>query len=146
MEGSSEVLVRRSARHDVAFRGRVCVAPDHASVVRLSAASTARSGWVDVDILDFSAGGIGFLSLAFFPRRCQLRILVTRTDDPAELPMLDVLVRVQRVIMTDRRPAYLIGTAFDCPDQRALEQIDRLLCRLEGRDEDGGYKPEVGNA
>ena len=59
---------------------------------------------------------------------------------------LDVLVRVQRVIMTDRRPAYLIGTAFDCPDQRALEQIDGLLGRLEGRDDDGAHTPGGGDA
>ena len=124
------LIVRRSARHDVAMRARVAVGQEHASIVRLSASSGAREGWIDTDVVDFGAGGVGFMTNVWLPRRCVLRVQILGADNPHHI-LLDAPVRVMRVTMTDRRPAYLIGTAFTqpiSPETRA--QVDEILLRL----------------
>lgn len=126
---SQPVIVRRSVRHDVVMRAAISVAPEHAGRVRLSQASGARDGWLDVDVVDFAAGGLGFISSVFLPRKCLLtmRIFGPEPDSPA---LATLPLRVQRVAMTDRRPAYLIGTAFEKPNVEATEKIDELMSLL----------------
>jgi hypothetical protein len=120
------VIVRKSVRHDVVMRAAVCVSPEHAAKVRFSQAAGARDGWLDVDVVDFATGGLGFVSSVFIPRRCVLtvRIFGPEPDSPARATLP---VRVQRVAMTDRRPAYLVGTAFEKPAPEAVAAIDSLM-------------------
>ena len=130
MSQDQGLIVRRSARHDVAMHARVAIAQEHASIVRLSAASGARDGWLDADVVDFSAGGVGFMTGVWLPRRCILRLQIIGPDDPKHV-LLDTMTRVMRVTMTDRRPAYLIGTAFVQPmTSDAQAQMSEILARL----------------
>lgn len=133
MTGDSDLIVRRSARHDISLNARAAPTQMHASAVRL-AGSASRGGFVDVDVLDFSGGGVGFLSMVFFPRKTCLRLIVRglKEGDP---DLLDAVVRVQRVVMSDRRPAYIVGTSFESPSQAARAQVESLLARLDGETE-----------
>ncbi|HYE61433.1 MAG TPA: hypothetical protein VD997_05515 [Phycisphaerales bacterium] len=122
-------MARQSVRYDVSIRGSAAVAGEHQDNIRFGAGAGARDGWVDLDIVDFSSNGIGMISPVFIPRRT---LLTVRAYSYGEEPrvILEVPVRVQRVCMTDRRPAYLIGTAFADPGPDASKQVAALLALL----------------
>ncbi len=125
----SQVIVRRAVRHDVAMRAQVCVNALHASLVRVSAAAGIKDGWIDADAVDFSLGGVGVISTVFFPRHTVVRL---RLLSPGEVPTTlfegDCVIR--RVVMTDRRPAYHLGTSFHLLDAEAQKQIEAMNTML----------------
>jgi hypothetical protein len=133
-------MARQSVRYDVSIRGCAAVAPANQEDLRFGAGAGARDGWVDLDIVDFSSNGIGMISPVFIPRRTNLIVRAYSYGENSQI-ILEVPVRVQRVCMTDRRPAYLIGTAFAEPGPEAARQINALLALLadDGRvDAKGG--------
>ncbi len=124
-------MARQGVRYDVSIRGSVSVAPAHALTMKFGAGAGAQHGWVDLDIIDFSSTGIGMISAVFIPRRALIMVrALSYGPDPRQI--LEVPVRVQRVCMTDRRPAYLLGTCFADPSPEQAEQIAALLRVLEG--------------
>ena len=129
----NQLLVRRTTRHDVALKGRMWLAPEHAGTIKYSTVALGKDGGVDIDVVDFSAGGLGVLSKVFIPRRALLRI---RVESPAANvpPLLEALVRVNRVTMTDRRPAYLVGTAYEQLTEQQMSQVDHVLTLISGDD------------
>lgn len=131
MDGDVPVMVRRSVRIDVMLQGRASVAPAHAQRVRLSTSAPHRDGEVEVDIVDFSSNGVGFISPAFFPKRTLLK-LVINGQDPAAPPLLTAVGRVQRAVMTDRRPAYMHGVAFEDLSPEQVAAVEALIGRLAG--------------
>lgn len=131
MSSDFDLIVRRSARYDIALRAKVAPTQSHASAVRLTSSAGARGGFVEVDVLDFSGGGVGLLSMVFFPRKSCLRLIIQGVGEGAP-DLLDAVVRVQRVVMSDRRPAYLIGTSFESLNEAAVTQVNHLLDRLDG--------------
>ncbi len=126
MASQDQIIVRQSARHDVCLRGMARVAPESSNIVRLARASGAKDGWIEVDVVDLSSGGVGFVSMLFFPRRSllTLRIFGNAPEAPA---VATVQCRIQRVCMTDRRPAYLIGGAIEATDDEARAGLEKLL-------------------
>lgn len=132
MEPTPQMFVRNAVRHDVSLRGQVQIVPEHAEGgVRLSAGAGGKDGWVEADVVDMASGGLGLISMVFYPRKCKLRVRVQSTQEDGEL-LLDTTIRVQRVCMTDRRPAYLVGGSFDAMTEEAKQQLDRLMQRLSG--------------
>jgi hypothetical protein len=125
MPSPHELVVRRTQRHDVVLRGRFSVAPPHAHAVRLAKASGARDGVVEGDVVDLSGGGVGFLSPVFFPKRLLMDVQVLAPG--AAAPLLSCRGRVTRVLMTDRRPMYLVGLAFEEMEPAALTALAALL-------------------
>jgi hypothetical protein len=97
--------------------------------VSIAGSSGAKDGWVDVDVVDFSLGGVGMISLVFFPRRVRLCVQLLGTE-PGSSSLVDLTGRVQRVCMTDRRPAYLIGMTVDEPKGPQRVAVERLLAAL----------------
>jgi len=63
------------------------------------------------------------MSTLFVPRRSILAVRILAPTEAIQ-PLVELALRVQRVQMTDRRPAYLIGGAFEnlLPDQRQVLQ------------------------
>ncbi len=123
MTTQEPLAIRRHSRLDVSLRGKFMIAPEYKSIVRFTA--SGPGGWLDADIIDLSEGGLAFMSTVFVPRRS---IIVVRVLGPTEsiTPLVELSLRVQRVQMTDRRPAYLIGGAFEnlTPEHRqALHTI-----------------------
>lgn len=125
MAGSHDLVVRRTVRHDVVLRGRFSVAAPHASAVRLAKASGSRDGAVEADIVDLSAGGVGFLSTVFLPKRLLVDVEILAPRSGA--PLLRCRGRVTRTLMTDRRPMYMLGVAFENLDEATTAALATLL-------------------
>lgn len=122
-----ELAVRQTQRHDVALKGRVAIAPEHASLVRLAQSAGGKDGWIDVDVVDVSVGGLALLSPVFLPRRVMAIVRILGTE--AGTVMLETPAKVQRVVMTDRRPMYLVGLLV-APTEASTIQMNQLLKRL----------------
>ncbi len=127
MATMQELAVRQTQRHDVALKGRMAIAPDHAALVRLAQAAGGKDGWIDIDVMDVSVGGLALLSPVFLPRRVMtiVRILGTQAGEV----MLETPATVQRVVMTDRRPMYLLGLLVN-PTESSSAQMNLLLKKL----------------
>lgn len=132
MSGHSGLIVRRNARYEVALPARLRVAAEHQAIVAFGAAAGARDGWVHADVLDFGSGGVGLISEQFVPRGVILDLEIMSLEDQGEEVLLACRVKVMRVVMTDRRPAYLVGTAFSGQSPETIKKIDDLIALLEG--------------
>jgi hypothetical protein len=125
------LVVRRSTRYEVAWQGEMSVSRQHAALIRFGPSCGGRDGWVSADIVDFGSGGVGISSPVFVPRRALVRL---RMADPSggsgDGGVLEADLRVQRVTMTDRRPTYLLGTAFAEPPPELVRQIEAMAARL----------------
>lgn len=128
---SHDLMVRQAVRHDVCMRAQMSVPMGSTAQVRLTAAAGAKDGWLEIDLVDFSAAGIGFISTVFVPRKCVVTVRVMSPDPDAPM-LVEASYRIQRNVMTDRRPAYLIGASLDAPNEKSVGQIDALLNMLEG--------------
>jgi hypothetical protein len=129
----ADLIVRDAERHEVAFPARMRVAGEHSSQVRLSAAAPLRDSWIEVDVLDLSRGGFGLISPVYLPRMTLIQVQVFSPQSPTGEPMVEGVVRVRRVSMTDGRPAYLFGTSLEHSDGLAGRQLDALLVTLESQ-------------
>lgn len=131
------LIIRRNERHEVSLPARARVSFSHADKVKFSKGAGGQDGWMDVHLIDFSDSGLGMVSTRFFPRGSVIDVVV---PDPAggDEAMIQCSIRVMRVQMTDRRPAYMVGGLFNEPEERLIQQIDELLDRLTGEDVIGG--------
>lgn len=134
MDQQPNVIVRNAVRHDLCLRGQVRILPEGEGGVRLASPAGAREGYLDVDVVDIATGGLGFISLAFLPRKCLLEVRVYGPGDAAGI-VLTARSRIQRVCMTDRRPAYLMGCSFDNLTPESKAQLESLLNALSGLDQ-----------
>lgn len=132
MAPSDGLSVRSAARHDVFLPVRLAVASEHDAMVLLTPRATGGGAWIKGDLVDLSIGGFGVITQVALPRRVLIQIDVFGVDQTDELPLVRAIGRVQRVVMTDRRPAYLIGGAFDRVDAEAAQGISSLVAQLEG--------------
>ncbi len=111
------------------MRAEISISPTQSSLVKFASAAGAREGWLEADVLDVSSGGLGLVTRLFIPRRALARVRLYTNDGGTE-SVLECQVRVQRVIMTDRRPAYLLGTSFESLTAAEIQALDQLLDRL----------------
>ncbi|MEM1331457.1 MAG: hypothetical protein AAGG07_12950 [Planctomycetota bacterium] len=125
-----DLNVRSTARHDIALPARVEIAPEHRSVVGLERSRLNQDGKLECMVVDAGVGGLGLLTEVFLPRRSLLIVRAYSIDEAREV--LEATVRVQRVVMTDRRPAYLIGTAFEQANAAMDRAIDGFFAELAG--------------
>ncbi len=129
---ASGLMMRRSERHDVALPAKVRVAPEHRESVVYSKGVTDDGGWLEVELIDFSTGGFGFASSYFFPRGVVLEIKIGSPIETDDRILLECVIRVMRVQMTDRRPAYLCGASFASMNDEIQSQVEALLDELNG--------------
>lgn len=128
------MLLRRTTRHAVSLRAMVSVSPVHRTMVRLSQALGGRDAWLSCDVVDFSGGGIGIIASCFFPRNCRVWVKVLSGENDGQRTLLAVECTVNRVVMTDRRPAYLLGLGWHEPTDAIKAKISEVLDLLEGED------------
>lgn len=126
----ANLIVRDFERHEISLPARVRVAGEHVSVVRLAAGAPSKDGWIETDLMDLSRTGFGLVSPVFLPR---LSLVQVQIFDPADgndaQPMVDGVVRVRRVLMTDGRPGYLLGTSTDPAHSMMNRQLEALVER-----------------
>ena len=132
----SGLIVRRSVRFEISLPGRVRVAPHHADALGFAKGVTGEDRWIEVDIVDFAQGGLGFMTTVFFPRHVDLEIDIPGFHEGDEESLLRCMSKVQRVQMTDRRPAYKIGSSFIELEDAQKQQIETLLDRLSSATEE----------
>ncbi len=130
MAAENDLMVRRHERHELVLPAILSVAPEHQSLVRFNPSICERDGWIPATLADISPGGLGLVTSVFIPRMSLMRVRVMRGQD--ERQVLDVKVRLQRVTMTDRRPAYLLGTAFVELNDEQKSVIQAITAELGG--------------
>lgn len=133
---SSGLIIRRNERHEISLPAQARVAYSHADVIKLNKGAGGKDGWVDIHLIDFSTAGIGIVSSTFFPRGALIDIKILDPESHDQESLVQCTMRVMRVQMTDRRPAYLIGGAFSEPDDEVNTQIAKLMDRLDGKGDD----------
>src|SRR5262245_53740215 len=124
---SSDLVVRRHERYGCDLAARALIAPEHAAAVRPARSVASGDGGIPVRVVDCSMGGFGLASTVFFPMTC--RLIVTLTPPGASAPIVATL-RVQRTQMSDRKPTYYIGGAFEDASPEALKAVGALLDAL----------------
>ncbi|GJM18840.1 MAG: hypothetical protein DHS20C14_10530 [Phycisphaeraceae bacterium] len=120
------VIVRRAQRFDVVLPASVRIGDEHADVVRFGPRAGDRQGWAEGDLMDIGSAGAGFIGTVFFPRGTKVVLRIFDLGKRDDEPVLEVPGKVVRVIMTDRRPAYLIGVGFQglgAEDAAAVEEL-----------------------
>jgi hypothetical protein len=126
---------RQSERHEIVLPIRARQTADTADRVRLVNAR-ADDTPIEGDLIDLSRGGLGFMTTRFLPKGARLDARVCGLDADPSRPVLVARVRVQRVRMTDSRPAYLIGAAFIDSDAVFEHDLELLLQRLRASETD----------
>lgn len=137
---NSGLIVRRAVRFEISLPARIRVASYHIESMNFAKGVCGDDRWVEVDMIDFAAGGLGFVSPVYLPRNVDIEMEIPDFQETGQPVMLNCLMRVQRVQMTDKRPAYQIGCSFIELDDVANQQIDALIDRLSGMsaDDQGG--------
>jgi len=129
---SSGLIIRQNERYEVSLPARVRVAHAHLDAVRFSRGVADPEGWLEAHLLDFSVAGAGFVTDIFLPKGAVFELEIPDPSDPDAEPLFHGTVRIMRIQMTDRRPAYLIGSALTQQDAETEAQIERLMTRLSG--------------
>jgi len=140
--------VRRQVRHEMFLPAAIRVAKEHSTQVRLAPGVADEEGWVDASLVDFSLGGMGLIASAFFPMRCAVEVRVYSVDTLDQKVLLGVPGRIQRIVMTDGRPAYLLGISFQGDDPQradALAQFNDILTSMNAANA-GSLSGPGGNA
>jgi len=135
------LIVRKSERFEISLPARVRVAMNQIEAVQYAKGVTDPDRWINVDVVDFAQGGVGFVTDIFFARAMDLEFEILNFADPGSEALLHGSMQIKRVQMTDRRPAYLIGCAFTSVDDETQQKIDSLLDLLMGEcdsEENGG--------
>jgi len=133
-----DLAVRRATRYDLALPLRFSVADPDGAQVSFGKGIPHRNGWVSADLVDLSRGGLGILTPVFVPRKTALRVRLLQSAEPDAPVMLDCGVRVQGVVMTDRRPAYMLGTSFSPASDDDRAAIEAFVAQVEGFAAEGG--------
>lgn len=133
----SGLIVRRSVRFEISLPARMRIAAHHADAISFAKGVCGENRWIDISVIDFAEGGLGFMTDVFLPRQVDLEIEIP--SGSGEEVYLNCQLRVQRVQMTDRRPGYKIGGAFINLVPETEAQIESMLDRMSHEcDQQGG--------
>lgn len=132
---NSGLVVRRTERFEISLPARVRVAMHHMDSVQFAKGVTDSDRWIDIEVTDFGLGGVGFVSDLILPRELDLELEIFDIGDQSDQVMMSCQMKVRRVQMIDRRPAYLLGCAFGTIDEETQSGIDLLITRLQGASE-----------
>lgn len=124
----SGLIVRRSVRFEISLPARMRIAAHHADAISFAKGVCGENRWIEISVIDFAQGGLGFMTDVFLPRQVDLEIEIP--SGSGEEIYLNCELRVQRVQMTDRRPGYKIGGAFINLVPETESQIESMLDRM----------------
>jgi len=130
--GTSGLIIRENERHEVSLPILVRVAHAHRDAVRYARGVTDEHGWLAAHLIDFSIAGVGFVSEVFLPRGTTYEIRIPDPDAGSGGPLFEGVVRIMRIQMMDRRPAYLIGSAFADQGEDLEGRVGRIIERFTG--------------
>lgn len=133
----SGLIVRRSVRFEISLPARMRIAAHHADAISFAKGVCGENRWIDISVIDFAQGGLGFMTDVFLPRQVDLEIEIP--SGSGDGVYLNCELRVQRVQMTDRRPGYKIGGAFINLVPETEAQIESMLDRMSHECEGGEH-------
>ena len=110
-QSAEQLVVRQHERFHCRLPLQLRVAPEMAEQIVLARAVCDGSGSIEAFITDASRGGLGIESAVFLPRGCRLRVRL-KDGGPTDTIANELVVRVQRVSMLDRKPTYYLGVSF----------------------------------
>ncbi len=119
------LVIRQHERYTCRLDAQLSVEAAHADKVVYSRAAADADGIVPVTAVDVSSGGMGIETTTFIPRTCVLRVRIGGGEEPGE--GVETSVRVQRVLMTDRKPTYYVGTAFVDSGPAHEQRVSQLI-------------------
>jgi hypothetical protein len=127
------LVVRRHERHACRVPVRLSVSPAHADRVAFSSAvgpAGDGEGGVRAELVDVSDGGLGIETTVMLPRSCHAVVRVSVEGGQT----VEATVRVQRVLMTDLKPVYYLGTSLvdDGDEAKRLMGLIVGAARTEG--------------
>jgi hypothetical protein len=125
---ASDLAVRGSARYQCTIDALIVVAQEHARLVKPDKSAPGAGGPVPVSVVDLSHGGAGIRSPLFLPRLCRLDLTLTL---PGRTDPMTLALRVHRVTMLDRSPAYYLGTGFEGLTPEQSEQVSEVVSKLK---------------
>ncbi len=126
---NSDLAVRRHERYVCDLPAQLDVASASASAVRLSQAAVGTNGRVMVRVSDCSFGGLGLKSPVFLPLTSHIAV---QLQIPCEAGgSLSAVLKVQRVMMTDRKPTYYLGGAFEAMTDQQRDAVAALMAALK---------------
>lgn len=127
---AADLAVRGYERYQCNLISLVRVESEHAKLIRVDKSAPGAGGPATVHIVDLSMGGVGLRSPLFFPLSTKL-VLSIHPPEALGIDAVEVGLRVQRVIMLDRTPAYYLGTAYDNLTPKQSELISGMLADLK---------------
>lgn len=110
-EEHNNLAVRRHDRRPCKLAAVLSVAEEHAGQVAFSRAVSNNNATISLGVVDCSEGGLGLRSPVYIPRGAQIFVDIAGHTDGRDV-MHRVELRVQRVTMIDRSPAYYLGTSL----------------------------------
>lgn len=127
MDTNRGLIVRRTARHDLVLPVMLRIDADHAEIVRFGPRAGDHDGWLDADLMDIGLAGAGIVLANFLPRNTLVRLRVMSLNPDDRKVLLECSARVMRVVMTDRRPAYMLGLAFENFDESETDTVREFI-------------------
>ncbi|MEQ8850289.1 MAG: PilZ domain-containing protein [Phycisphaerales bacterium] len=125
------VIVRRARRFDVVLPASMAVGEAHKDIVQFGPRAGDRAGWIEGDLIDIGVAGAGFMGTTFMPRGARVVLRIFELGGRDGDPLLEIEGTIVRTVMTDRRPAYLLGIGFDAENEATKKSIDALIERFE---------------
>lgn len=126
---NSDLAVRRHERYLCDFPAQVDIAPASAKAIRLSQSAVGTNGLVLASVCDCSSGGLGIKCPVFLPLTAHIKVSLTIPGNSGKT--LIAVLRIQRVAMTDRKPTYYVGGAFEGMDDNQLAAVGDLMAELK---------------
>jgi hypothetical protein len=122
------LAVRRHDRLRCDLDARCRIADGHEAQLALSQGVTDAEGAIELRVVDCSEGGLGLRSPVFLPKGALLSVDVPPPGGGGP-ERLRFGLRIQRVEMVDRAPAYYLGTSLS-DEAAGTAAVGTLLQRL----------------
>lgn len=131
---NTDSKARQHERHELVLPIRLSPSEHAGQQVRFRTRASTNKYDFEGDLIDLSRGGVGFMCHHYLPKGTRVDLRVCGLDGDPTRAILVARGRVQRVRMTDSRPAYLIGAAFIDSDAVFEHDLGLLLNRLSATD------------
>jgi hypothetical protein len=138
---ATDLAVRRHERYLCDFPASITVS---GPAVTLAKAALGHQGKLQARLVDVSRGGMGLAAQTYLPSSCRITISVTVPDGSGKERTISATAKVHRSAMTDRKPTYYIGAAFDGDDSARDGAVEKFIQML--RDSGAQRVPERGRA
>ena len=123
---ASDLAVRRHERYLCDLAASISV---QGPEVRLARAALGAQGRLNARLVDVSRGGMSLSTSVYLPPTVRISISVTISDAQGERTLV-AEGRVHRSAMTDRKPSYYIGAAFEGQDSAREAAVEQLIQAL----------------